>query len=285
MAQRILQGADWSVAGNWIQTPGGSSGVPIDNDEAILKAAALIVNAGLDQGAIDLDALILPRGSSGELGQDGAPLLIAFDLLKHFGAGELHLSVDLDGASAHIADLIRLQCEHPGVLCDIGSNPADAGSIEHIIATRCNATIRGDSKFTATTKIWVGSESGSANDVRMKIAAAGTGTGNVVDYKQSSGVVTCNRTIVDGVVWGGILTIDVKAVTGTLVILGGVVNYDFENQASDSTDIEVWPGATLNLCRNHFAKGFSTLWEHPGSIIIEDPGLHTFTTRHRLNTK
>jgi len=270
MADKILSGQDWSVAGNW-----SPSGVPVDNDKAVISHTLQSdVNAGLDQSGIDLDLLELPAAYSRSLGSTGNTLRLAADIIKHFGSGPMYFEASAGGV-ADITDEILLQCANPGVVVELGSEPGDAGNVSVIVANRVSLLIKANILFENTLgQLIVGYVNNPSSDVRIKITS-GADTLPVLD--QGGGLVESEGAITAARVANGTLIQDVQPITTLDIFEGGNVIYNH----SVLTTVRIHPGGVLDLMQNAKYKTITTAIVYRGGTLKYDSrasSLHTITT-------
>lgn len=278
---KILVGSDWSTAGNW-----SDNLVPVSNTQAAMDSSpGPEVNAGLDQGGVDLDALLLPRLFERNLGSSSNPLKIAADLVLNYSAGNLYFECAKDGVSALKTDEIHIECAHARAKTEIGGETGDAGDIDLINIMRGNVILKSNIAFGASAIVRVGYVSNRISDVNLLIDAT---TDTLATLDMSGGICRCNCQITNATITGQgtSLTHDTNKITGTLKIMAGarcIFNHEALN--ADGTVIEVHSGGILDLTQNSKEKTIATLRTFPGSTIIYDiagekagTGMHHFTT-------
>jgi hypothetical protein len=277
-------GTDWSVSTNWELTPGGTSGVPATNDDAIMNAdeanGGARVTSGMDQGAVDLDSLTLPPLFRGVVGDSTGPLKISADLIANYSLGSMYIVADSNAVGLKI-DEVRIQCANPSVENEIGSAATDAGDVDLVSVIMGKLLCRADIQWGAAATLEVGTVGGSNNNATVRLAATGDTLPKLV---LNSGMVMSEAVITDAWLLGGVLTKSIAKIGGTVYVgSGAVLNYDYEAQAADGTKIKVLPGGMLNLMNTSYAKTIDEVWEWPDSKILWDPTRHTFTIHKRLH--
>jgi len=258
MGTTILQGHDWSDAGDW------SAAVPVANDDALVSGAlGTAINAGLNQAAIDLDSIRVHELCKYDIGASGTPLQIATGNLEHYGRAGLYYEC---GAGLK-TDMVRIQCATPGVITELGSGAA--ADYDYILLNRGTVRMLASIDFGAACPVIIGKVD-SPNDVTFSI---GSGADTLPTLHMNCGTGVTKGAITTAYVMGGTLTHDVALCTTLYVGPGAVVNYNH----SAATTVVVYSGGTLNLLGNTIEKTITTLTSMPGSIVLRDDFLHTVT--------
>jgi hypothetical protein len=270
MADKLLVGSNWSAAGSWSPV-----NVPASNDRVFIGPNSPSVTDGLDQGGIDLDLLFVhpdyPMANS--VGADGSPLLIAADKVVVCGGGGFYYQSDLNAAALK-TDLIHIMTKSPSTVVKIGSNPADAGDIDAIVALRGNVVLEGNIEFGASAYIRAGYVASSLSDLHMTIAS---GADTLSLFEQYGGVVynyaptTAARLIAGTHYKEGepIITCD---------IWRALCVWNDETIAGDAVTVNIWGEGTLDLMGNGLIKELSTVLTTPGAKVFKNEDLHTITT-------
>jgi len=265
MGTTILQGHDWSDAGDW------SGIVPIANDDALISPSlAVAVDAGLDQTTLDLDSIRIHELYMHDVGASGTPLKIATDELEHYGSGGLYYEADAGGA-AIATDSVIIQCQNSKVITELGSGVgAKAGDYGRILINRGTVRVLASAMFGAACELIIGKVN-SPNDATFSI---GSGADTLLALHQNAGTGVTKNAITTAYVMGGTLTHDVAAIATLFIGPGATVNYNH----SAATTVVVFSGGTLNLLDNTLEKTITTLTAMPGSTVLYDDFLHTLTT-------
>jgi hypothetical protein len=274
MGDKICQATngDWNTAGNW-----SPSGVPADNDRAWISEglqAALLT--GIDQGGIDLDLLHIPAGYKHNIGATGNQLKIAADLVRHYGAGELHYACAKNIGDAYVTDVIRFRGAHPGVLAEIDGEAGDAGDITQIIAETGVLKILGNCKFTDSGGLLM-----TRDGVTGNIA---NGADTLPDLVMTGGSLTSYNALTNAYILGGTFT---REGTGAVALLivgpGGRCVY---NGTGTVTKAIICERGVLDLRQSVQLRTFTTIYAQLHSEIQYDPNLLAYTTfnDYRLET-
>lgn len=269
MATRYWQGGDgnWDTVANW----GGTK--PVDGDTAIFPEGVSIgVNAGLDQGGVDLALMYIHPRFTGSIGSSGSPLFIAGNLILHEGPGALYIESDAGGVTDKI-DELRINCTNASTIVEIGSNAADAGDVVKIVVDRGNVTIKTNISLDAAARIECGHKGNVDGDVALAIAA---GAGTLATLVQRGGHIMSDDIITALYKSAGMLIQDTAKIT-TGDIFGGVLEYNHRVVGGDAIALRMH-GGTLDLTQTADEKTISTLETHDGSTLIYNNNLHTFTS-------
>lgn len=257
----ILQGTDWGNAAHW---GGHAARVPLDNDRAwISPALSANVTGTPDQGLIDLDYLHIPSGFTHELFTSASPLLIAADLIEHFGAGGVHIASDIGGAATKI-DEFRGMCANSRVVNTLTSNPADAGDWVLICLARGTYIIGADTAFDAAAVIHVGHLGSPKTDVTLKIL---DGTDVLSLLNLGAGHCESHRDITTANIAGKMSQED-SVITTANILPGGWLDWNTIDSTGVLGTCTVYPGGTLNLLATMSDKAITTLNALPGSTVL-----------------
>ena len=263
---------DWDVAANW-----EGAAVPVTNDIVIFRGSVAPPTTNLDQGAVDLDALIVARDFTGALGASGTELMIAADLVHYRGSGDFYyqhashvdtLFTDLiiiDGAIAANSALA------PTI--EISSEEGDNDKISHIMVRRGAVTI-GASNGNMP-RLTVGSITNPQSDASVTYAAD---TATLAKLVQTGGRVSCTVAITDATVDGGTLVQETTYGITNLVMTGGMCQYK-DDATITLADLH---GGVLDLLQSPDTMIITTTILHPGSDLIYDTALHTLTNFYDL---
>lgn len=269
MAFKTLNGADWSTAADW-----DTASKPVDDDVAIIPGTNgnNIIMAG-DEGGVDLDALDVHRLFANLVGTSASPIAIAADLIKVYGSTGFFFECDHDDAADHFVDECVIQPDR-GTPVELGSR-AQGGGFDafwkQIMLNRGQVTLKSNILYDTDGIVEVGYVNRRDSDVMAVIASGGPTLPNL---RINGGRVENNSVATDTWLAGGTLVQDLAAATSLYIYSGGVCEYNH----TSSTLVVVYAGGTLDLLKNADAKTITTLWTFPGSTLIYDPTLHTFTT-------
>jgi len=272
MATKKLQGNDWSVNGNW-----SDNAVPVTGDTAIVpESLNVAVDAGLDQGGVDLAALILESDKA--VGLTGTPLKIAATLIVIRGGGNFFFSCDKNAGSGFKTDEIRIQCKNPAQIVEINSNAADAGDIDKIIALRGKVIIKGDTVFGASAIVEAGFIENLNSDLDLTIEDNG---GTLATLEQNGGLVSVANILTNGrLVAGTLIKKTQKGVN--LDIYGGTCNYEHAVVTGDGVTVKLKGHATLDMTTTSDVKVGTNLWLFPGGRFLFEDSLHSFTNTFNI---
>jgi hypothetical protein len=282
-ASQHITGNDWSVAGNW-----SSGAVPASNEVVIVPEDALCntdITGGLDQGGKDYDLLKTHEGYTHSVGGSASPLKAAADLILCRCRGGFYFECSKDGVNALKVDECRVQSAIPNAITELGSESGDAGEWDKIIVDRGHVTLKANILFGASAIVEIGYITSKLTDATVTIVE-GADTLPTLEINggrcEASNVVTTARVI------AGLLQKKVSPITTLDIFDGGRVEWYDETVAADGVTIKVHAGGTLDLTKTARAdtgaatKVISTLWTFPGSTLIYDPKVHTFTTDNNL---
>lgn len=270
MANKTLVGDDWSTAADW-----DGAAKPVDNDVAIIPGTNgnNIVMTG-DEGGVDLDALDVHRLFKNRVGSSATPIAIAADLIKVYGSAGFYFECDHDGLADHFVDECVIQMPTNATPVELGSVAQGGGfdaKWKQIMLNRGMATLKSNIVYDTGAIVEVGYVNRRDSDAKLTIASGGPTLPNL---RVNGGRVENNSVATDAWLTGGTLVQDLAAATSLYIYAGGVCEYNH----TSSTLIVVYGGGTLNLLKNAKVKTITTLWTFPGSKLIYDPTLHTFTT-------
>jgi len=257
---------DWNTAGNW-----EGAAVPVSNDVVIFTGSPTPPTLNLDQGAVDLDALIIARNYSGDIGSSGNELKIAADVVHYMGSGDFYYQHASHGDTL-FTDLIIIDgaiaansASAPTV--EISSEESDNDKISHIMVNRGAVTVAASNGNMP--RLTVGYISNPVTDALVTYASAATTLAKLV---QHGGRVNCNVALTDALVGGGVLIQASYGITN-LVMSGGTTQY------KDDTTITLADlhGGVLDLMQSPDVMTITTTFVHPGADIIYNNALHTLT--------
>jgi len=255
MANKLLNGTNWDTSGDW-----SPAGEPVTADDVRVADPPRDIITG-DQGTIDLNSLLVPGTYNGSFGTSGAPLKIACSKVVYKGRGGFFYESDKNGGSNFRTDEIDIDAADSAVKVEIGSNAADAGFVDRIIAARGNILVKGNTAFdtVVTPLIEVMREAG------LTIAS---GIANPLTTLHNHGAIVKCDSIVTGMrMTGGEHTQDIAKIL-LAELFGGTLIYNHAAVSGDAVVIKVWDGATLVLDANSNAKTLTTVYLYPGARMI-----------------
>ena len=254
MAFKFLNGTNWSTAGDW--TPVNA---PITGDDVSVSDSARDITTG-DQGGVDLASMLVPSRYVGAFGAAGAPLKIAATKVVYKGRGGFYYESDKGGTTLRTDEMIMDPADI-GVKWEIGSNAADSGFVDKILAARGVGLIKGAGIFdTVTTpRVQV------MKECDLTIAAGITNP--LTDLENQGGRVKCDSVITKLQMFGGEHTQDTAKVVYANII-GGSFIYNHLAVSGDGTTLVIWDGATLVLDAISRLKTITNVYLLPGSRMI-----------------
>lgn len=275
MAYDYLNGADWSIAGNW-----QSAAVPVTGDSVSIGdgAPTLVVNAGLDNGGVDLASILIPRWFAGSVGSAASPLIAAASLLQVFCQGSFHFDCSTGGTGLKTDDvrIHTLQQNLRDSVVTLGSETGQAGDYDRITITRGNVAMRATSQFGASCILATGPA--RDGDVSLSIAA---GADTLPTLHMGGGIVTAGNAITTAVQRSGTLYKTSAPIT-TLYLMGGTCYWTDPSVSGDGITIIIYPGATLDMRNTSQEINVSTIWQYPGAEWLRYSSIHTATTHYDL---
>jgi hypothetical protein len=251
MARRIWTGAtngNFGTAGNW-----SPATAPVSNDEAMFDASSTVnVDAGLDQSAVDLDALIVAKGCKINIGTSASPLIISADKVLHEGDGTLYYK-DGNGTT----DLVIIK----GTLQEgAGAAVLDGSSITRLVVAKGLVTIKGTAGSIGTLTIaWIDNV---ANDAKVVLETR-SASQSITTLRMSGGSLDSDWEIAalyltEGRVFhdsaagnaiqniyqlGGSVQYQSSGTIGLAELVAGVLDASKSSAATTITDLIVFPGA------------------------------------------
>lgn len=250
MANKSLQGTNWSTSGDW--SPAGLPGL---SDEVMILDTARDILTGDQGGANKLNSLRIPPRYVGAFGSSGSPLMIASSLIEYKGRGGFYFEADLNAGSAYTTDEIRIDAADSAVKVEIGSHTGDAGAITRIIAMMGNILLKANINFSSSR---VEALSGVSLTMVSGIAAALT----TLIHKGATSKSDSAITTLD-MLGGGEHTQDTAAIITANVYSGALI---YNHTAG--TTIRVYDGGTLILDGNTKTKTITNVWLYPGARMI-----------------
>ncbi len=252
--QLLASGATaWSTAGNW--SGDGGAKVPVTTDLAVIATGTQNVVTGVDQTGDDLGGVIMSKGFSGDLGASGGRLILAADLVSHYGTGKMWLYAE-DNATGLKVDRLLVCCG------DNGSADID-GDAAALTRAEC---LRGTVTFgLSPVTLVVGYKSNKPNDVTCTVQAS---AGTITTAHVFGGTLTTNDAVTTANCYGGRWTHEVGAITTLNVMTPGTFTL---NASETVATANVGNGGVLDLMAEHTTKTITTLNIYPGGVVLYDP--------------
>jgi hypothetical protein len=267
--QLLTGGAtDWGLAGNW--SGDGGAKVPVTTDLAVIATGTQNVVTGVDQTGDDLGGVVMSAGFSGDLGASGGRLILAADLVAHYGTGKLWLYAE-DNALALKVDRVL-------VCCGLGGEADIDGDAGALTLAEC---LRGTATFgRSPTTLVVGYKTNRSSDVTCTVQA---GAGTVTTAHFFGGTITTNDAITTANFSGGRWTHAVGAITTLNAMAPGTVTL---NASETVTTANVGNGGVLDLMADHTTKTITTLNIYPdGNVLYDDAAADTDPSKwHNIGT-
>jgi hypothetical protein len=255
MADKYLLGTVWDTSGDWSPVA-----EPVTADDVRVSDAPRDITTG-DQGTIDLNSILVPRRYVGSFGTSGAPLKVACSKVVYQGRGGFFYESDKNGGSNFRTDEIQVDAADSAVKVEIGSNAADPGFVDRVVAMRGNILLKGNIAFDTVTTPLIEVMSEASLIVDSGIANPLTSLYNKGAVVKCSSVITTLRQI------AGEHTQELAKII-TVDLLGGILIYNHAAISGDATVIRVWDGATLVLDANSLKKTVTTVHLYPGAKMI-----------------
>lgn len=244
MATRVWQSSDgdWSNTASWT-----GATVPISNDVAVFPDNnSVSVTSGLSQAAVDLDALIVHPGYTGDIATSGSHLTISADRVLHEGSGTLYYT---DGNG--ITDLFILNASG-------GAAVVSGTSLTRVLAMRGQLTL--DASMSSLTDLEVSFFNSRASDALVTIE---NGAGTITNLRMNGGTVVSSAVITNLYMQGGTLTqenpagaiTNINQLGGRVIyksastialaqIMAGILDCGQDARALTITLLRLWPGAS-----------------------------------------
>lgn len=247
----------WELAANW--TP---AVIPAASERVLIPAGTQSIDA---TGANDkaLTSLYIAPGYTGNIGASGTRLTMSAVDLVHKGSGKIWLT---EGAGTTTNVVIDAPGNNDAI--DI------SGSLTNFYLIRGTATLAGSGSYTL---IVVGHRNSQAGDATLTISGSGGTQTRVLQY---GGRIT-NGSIVTTLdqLAGEFIQQVGTAITTANVGGGGTARLQYESN-STMTTARTLAGGTLDVAKNRNAVvTVTSLFQFPGSVLIEDPQLLTVTNR------
>lgn len=257
---------DWSNNNSWLPV-----NVPVSNDVVIIPSNTTVdITAGLDQGAVDLDALIVAKGSIVKVGTTGGPLKIAANLVHYQGRGDFNYEHAQDAGSALDTDLVIIEPDLPTALVQLSSEESDALGMPSVMIDGGDVTILANmgtmthlAVTARTTKVTIQPAAGALTHL--------FGGGSFIE---AHNVIT-NAHLANGCT----LTKETAAITNAFIANGATLFY---NDDGTITLIKVGTGGTFDLMQVGKVVTITTGIWMPGSTVNKDATIHTVTNEYDL---
>jgi len=263
---------DWNTAANW-----EGAAVPVTGDIVIFRGSVAPPTTNLDQGAVDLAALIIARDFTGALGASGTELMIAASLVHYRGSGDFYYQ-HASHVNTLFTDLIIIDgaiaansASAPAI--EISSEESDNDKISHIMVNRGAVTIAASNGNMP--RLTVGYITNPLSDASVTYASAATTLAKLV---QTGGRVKCTVAVTEANVSGGTLVQEVTYGITTLVMTGGICQYK-DDATITLADLH---GGVLDLLQSPDTMTITTTILQGNSDLIYDTALHTFTNFYDL---
>lgn len=268
MATKTYLGNDgnWATAATW-----SPANEPVNDDVVIIPSNTTVdITAGLDNGGVKLDGLIVAKGSVVKVGTTGGPLKIAADFVHYQGRAEFNYEHAQDAGSAFDTDFVIIEPSLPTAAVQLSSEESDALGMPDVLIDGGNVTILAN--MGTMTHLAV-----TARTQKLTIqAAAGALThllGNGSRIEAHNAIT--NAHLADGCQ----LTKETAAITNAFIAAGASLFY---NDDGTITLAYVGSGGTFDLM--HVGKEVTIttgIWM-PGSTINKNTTLHTVTNEYDL---
>lgn len=247
----------WTTVTNW--SPGN---VPTTGERILIPAGTPSITC-VGMSDIDYTSIYIAPGYAGTIGSSANRMTSSFVDLIHKGSGKIWVS---EGASTSTRWII----DAPGNV-----DAADiTGACTNLFVVRGGVTLNGASSFTLISVGFRGSQAGDAT-----LVISGTG-GTQATVHQWGGRVTNTSTVTLANIMAGDWIQQVgSAITTAYIGGGGQAKLQYESNTTMTT-AAVYSGGTLDVQRNRTAiVTITTLYQFPGSTLLEDAQLLTVTNR------
>lgn len=268
MATKTYLGNDgnWATAATW-----SPANEPVDDDVVIIPSNTTVdITAGLDNGGIKLDGLIVAKASVVKVGTTGGPLMIASDYVHFQGRGEFNYEHAAGGGDAHSTDLVIIEPSLPTTAVQLSSEETDALGMPDVLLNGGDVTILAN--MGTMTRLDV---TARTNKVTIQAAA-----GALTSLLGRGSIIEAHNAITNAYLSNGCqLTKETAAITNAFVEGGASLFY---NDDGTITLVRVHRGGTLDLMHIGKVVTITTGFWMPGSTIKLDPNLHTVTNPYDL---
>lgn len=268
MATKTYLGNDgnWATANTW-----SPANEPVDDDVVVIPSNTTVaITAGLDNGGVKLDGLIVAKGSVVKVGTTGAPLKIAADVVHYQGREEFNYEHAQNAGAALDTDLVIIEPSLASATVQLSSEESDALGMPDVLINGGDVTILANMgtmtrlEVTARTqKVTIQPDAGTLTDL--------LGGGSFIE---AHNVIT-NAHLTNGCQ----LTKETTAIVNAFIEGGANLFY---NDDGTITLVHARSGGTFDLLNVGKEVTITTGIWLPGSTINLDPTLHTVTNLYDL---
>lgn len=247
----------WTTVTNW--SPGN---VPTTGERILIPAGTPSITC-VGMSDVDYTSIYIAPGYTGTIGTSANRLTSSFVDLIHKGSGKIWVS---EGSSTST----RWVIDAPGNI-----DAADiTGAATNLFIIRGGVTLNGASSWTL---IVVGRRDSQASDATLTISGTG---GTQTQIIQFGGRVTNTSTVTTANIQAGEWIQQVGAAITTANIGGaGLARLQYQSNTTMTT-ASCFANGTLDLQLNRTAiVTVTTLYQFPGSYLLEDTQLVTVTNR------
>jgi hypothetical protein len=247
----------WTTVTNW-----SPANVPTTTERILIPAGTPSITC-VGMSDVDYTSIYIAPGYTGTIGSSANRLTSSFVDLIHKGSGKIWVS---EGASTST----RWVIDAPGNI-----DAADiTGAATNLFVIRGGVTLNGASSWTL---IVVGRRDSQAGDATLTISGTGGTQATVIQY---GGRVTNTSTVTLANINAGEWIQQVGSAITTANV-GGAGNARLEYQSNTTmTTCSVFGNGILDVQRNRTAiVTITTLYQFPGSALLEDAQLLTVTNR------
>lgn len=245
MAKVYWQGTDgnWGAAGNW-----STGSVPTDDDFVVFpRTASGAITAGLDQSAVSLSGVHIASGSTIRIGAENDPLILVVNNdFQHAGAGDLHL--DFGGG----VGTVYLIADDPAThitLYDNGLGVASAMVLRGTLIARQGVTRLHVSEVNSpgdATVVIDGSVFGQLFQQSGRVFISTSTAGGVILMQGGYCEVTNDKPVLGAYLFGGVLEHNGAGTTTTLVVMGGLAEFNAVSKVRTITNATVYAGGRFH---------------------------------------
>ena len=256
---------------NFIRTPGGDNRLPQIDDDVFTGASesssGKSITGGLNQSNIRLNSFTQTKLFAAQIGTSSTSLQIDISEARFFGQGNVYWEAN----NTYAVPKVLIHTANPSALIAIDSDSSATEGFVEIVLSQGNLNCGANFMWSAGGLLQVSGNSTAT------LESGGTPLPSLMAF---GGTILCSAGLTQGHIAGStVLTIDTNALTGDLVIGPGArCILNDEAQAGDGAVIFVHPGGILDLTQNSFAKTIDELHLMPGSILHDNPNLHTYVT-------
>lgn len=257
---------DWATAATW-----APANEPVDDDVVIIPSNTTVnITAGLDNGGVKLDGLIVAKGSIVKVGTTGDPLKIASDFVHYQGRAEFNYEHAASGGDAEVTDYVIIEPSLPSAAVQLSSEESDALGMPDVFIDGGNVNILAN----------MGTMTHLAVTARTEKVTIQAGAGALTHLLGGGSFIEAHNAIVNAHLANGCqLTKETAAITNAFIEAGASLFY---NDDGTITLALVGTGGTFDLM--HVGKEVTIttgIWM-PGSTVNKDTTLHTVTNEYDL---